>query len=177
MFSWFALSCRHRSAPARGDESIVWCAWLNRDDARWRLPSSSRILQQITIRHLHDVNLKLLLLTFVAMKNPIPFLRTIALVEGVSFLVLLGIAMPLKYFAGLPLAVKLVGWIHGVLFVVFCAALLQTMLMVKWPLLRGAVVFVAALLPFGPFLLDRRMRTYEAEARERVFRTPEADLT
>jgi integral membrane protein len=111
------------------------------------------------------------------MKNPIPFLRTTALIEGVSFLVLLGIAMPLKYFAGLPLAVNLVGWIHGVLFMVFCAALLQTMLMVKWPLWRGAVVFVAALLPFGPFLMDRRMRTYEAEARERVFKTPEVDLT
>jgi len=110
------------------------------------------------------------------MKNPIPFLRTITLIEGVSFLVLLGIAMPLKYFAGLPMAVKLVGWIHGVLFVVFCAALLQTMLLVRWPLVRGAAVFVAALLPFGPFLMDRRMRGYEAEARERSSRTSEVDL-
>jgi integral membrane protein len=111
------------------------------------------------------------------MRNPITWLRTLALIEGVSFLVLLGIAMPLKYFAGLPMAVKLVGWIHGVLFVVFCAALLQTMLLVRWPLVRGAVVFVAALLPFGPFLMDRRMRGYEAEARERSFKITEADLT
>jgi integral membrane protein len=111
------------------------------------------------------------------MKNPIPFLRTITLIEGVSFLVLLGIAMPLKYFADLPMAVKWVGWIHGVLFMVFCAALLQTMLLVKWPLARGAMVFVAALLPFGPFLMDRRMREYEAEARGRLMKSAEPDLT
>lgn len=101
------------------------------------------------------------------MKNPIPFLRTVALVEGASFLLLLGVAMPLKYFAGLPQAVKLMGMIHGVLFMVFGVALLQTMWVVKWPMLRGLAVFVAALLPFGPFIMDRRMRAYEAEAERR----------
>ena len=98
--------------------------------------------------------------------NPIPFLRRTALVEGVSFLVLLGIAMPLKYFAGLPGAVKVVGWIHGLLFVLFCAALLWTMIAARWPLARGALVFVSALLPFGPFLIDRRMKQYEEEFRQ-----------
>jgi integral membrane protein len=97
-------------------------------------------------------------------KNPIPFLRKVALTEGISFLILLGIAMPLKYFAGLPMAVKLSGWIHGVLFIVLCAALVQTMIVAKWPLARGAIVFVAALLPFGPFLIDRRLRRYETES-------------
>ena len=71
--------------------------------------------------------------------------------------------MPMKYLAGQPLAVKIVGWIHGVLFVVFCFALLRTMLAARWPLLRGAVIFIAALLPFGPFLLDGRMARYEME--------------
>jgi len=97
------------------------------------------------------------------MKNPIPFLRTIAMAEAVSFLVLIGVAMPLKYFAGLPVAVKGVGWIHGVLFAVFCAALLRTVIVAKWPAGRAALVFVAALLPFGPFLMDGRMRKYAAE--------------
>ena len=101
------------------------------------------------------------------MKNPIPLLRIIALVEGVSFLVLLCIAMPLKYFAGLPLAVKLAGWIHGVLFMAFGFLLLQTMVVARWPMVRGAAVFVAALLPFGPFVMDRRMRSYEEEFRQR----------
>jgi integral membrane protein len=101
------------------------------------------------------------------MKNPILFLRYAGLVEAVSFIVLIGIAMPLKYFVGLPIAVKLAGSIHGGLFVVLCAALFQTMLVAKWPMGRGALVFLAALLPFGPFLIDRRMLGYEAEFRER----------
>lgn len=101
------------------------------------------------------------------MKNPISLLRIIALVEGVSFLILLGIAMPLKYAAGLPLAVKLAGWVHGVLFMVFGILLLQTMIVARWPMLRGLAVLVAALLPFGPFVMDRRMRSCETEFQRR----------
>ncbi len=97
------------------------------------------------------------------MKNPIPFLRHVAFVEAISFLVLLGVAMPLKYFAGWPLAVKVVGMIHGLLFLLFCFALARVMRTAKWSLGRGALIFVAALLPFGPFIVDRRMRGYEAE--------------
>jgi integral membrane protein len=83
--------------------------------------------------------------------------------EACSFLVLLGIAMPLKYFAGQPGAVKIVGWIHGVLFIVFCGALVRTMFVARWPPSRAALIFVAALLPFGPFVVDRRMKQYRAE--------------
>ena len=97
--------------------------------------------------------------------NPIPFLRQAAFAEGVSFLVLLGIAMPLKYMAGIPLAVKIVGWLHGILFVVFCCALLRTRLIARWPLLRCAAIFVAGLLPFGPFIVDRRMVEWEQSFR------------
>lgn len=97
--------------------------------------------------------------------NPIPLLRAAGLVEGVSFLVLLGVAMPLKYFAGLPGAVKVVGWAHGVLFVAFAAALLLTVVVARWPLGRAAAVFVASLVPFGPFLLDPRMRRWDDEFR------------
>ena len=99
------------------------------------------------------------------MNNPIPFLRRIAFAEGVSFLVLLVVAMPLKYFAGLPIAVKLVGWLHGVLFITFCFALFRVWLAAKWPLLRCAGIFIAALLPFGPFIADRRMAAWEQEFR------------
>ena len=101
-------------------------------------------------------------------RNPIPLLRTIGLVEAVSFLVLLLIAMPLKYAAGMPLAVKVVGWAHGVLFVAFVAALVWTMIAARWPLARGVLVFVAALLPFGPFVLDRKMNAYSAEFDQRA---------
>ena len=99
--------------------------------------------------------------------NPIPLLRVAGLVEAVSYMVLVGVAMPLKYFAGLPGAVRAVGWVHGVLFVAFCAALLVTVVVARWPLGRAVVVFAASLVPFGPFVLDPRMRGWDAEFRQR----------
>lgn len=101
------------------------------------------------------------------MKNPIPFLRLTAWVEAVSFLLLLGVAMPLKYLADMPAAVKVVGWAHGILFIIFGAALLRVWLVAAWPLARVALVFVAALVPFGPFLIDRRMAAYSGEFRSK----------
>ena len=99
--------------------------------------------------------------------TPIGRLRLVGLVEGVSYLVLLAIAMPLKYFAGLPQAVEVVGWAHGVLFVLFGFALLHAMLAARWSIGRAAVVFVAALLPFGTFAIDGRLRREDAALRAR----------
>ncbi len=87
----------------------------------------------------------------------------VAKAEAISFLLLLGVAMPLKYLAGWPLGVKVVGALHGGLFVLFCAALLRTMLVARWPVLRATVIFIASLLPFGPFVLDGRMAGYQEE--------------
>src|SRR4051812_31314637 len=97
------------------------------------------------------------------MNNPVSLLRRLTLTEGVSFLLLLAIAMPLKYFAGMPMAVKIFGWVHGLLFVSFCFALVRTMLIKGWSFGRAAKVFVASLLPFGPFVLDRHMKEWEKE--------------
>lgn len=98
-----------------------------------------------------------------ALKNPIALLRIVALTEGVSFLVLLGVAMPLKYFADIPMAVKIAGWIHGMLFLGFVLLLAQTMMVAGWTIARGGLFFIAALLPFGPFVVDGRLRRHEAE--------------
>jgi integral membrane protein len=100
--------------------------------------------------------------------NPVLRLRTATLIEGVSFLLLLCIAMPLKYLADLPAAVKLVGWLHGLLFIAVCAALVHTTIAARWPLTRAALILVAALLPFGPFVMDRQMKRFAQEFDERA---------
>ena len=71
--------------------------------------------------------------------------------------------MPLKYLAGLPIAVMICGWVHGMLFIAFCYALYDVWTTAKWPFLRCVGLFIAALLPFGPFVADRKMATWEAE--------------
>ena len=87
--------------------------------------------------------------------------RLVGRLEGVSFLTLLGVAMPLKYLAGYPEAVQVVGWIHGMLFVslgllVFHAWLTQH-LSLRWAFLT----MVAACLPFGPFYMDGKLKTLD----------------
>ncbi|MBS0661438.1 MAG: DUF3817 domain-containing protein [Verrucomicrobia bacterium] len=98
--------------------------------------------------------------------NAISLLRRVAQIEGISFLVLLFIAMPLKYFAGQPLAVKIVGWIHGVLFVLFGLALLRAWIVAKPPFPQVVWIFTSGLLPFGPFFADRTLVGWEKKPEE-----------
>jgi integral membrane protein len=88
-------------------------------------------------------------------------LRVVGLIEGASFLLLLLVAMPLKYLAGLPQAVRVVGMIHGLLFVVYVAAALHAAWSLRWRPSRTLLVLGAAVFPAGPFLLDRRLRQIE----------------
>jgi integral membrane protein len=88
------------------------------------------------------------------LKTPLGRFRAIALLEGLSFIVLLFIAMPLKYWAGMPLAVKGVGMAHGVLFLLYLPALLQVAVVHRWSLPRVVAAFGASLLPFGTFVFD-----------------------
>lgn len=91
--------------------------------------------------------------------SPLTRFRVVSLVEGVSYIVLVGVAMPLKYFAGNTTAVPLVGRVHGGLFVVFMIALASVALADRWSRREVAIAFVAAMLPFGAFWLERRFRT------------------
>ena len=85
-------------------------------------------------------------------------LRVVAFLEGLSFVLLLFVAMPLKYYAGLPLAVRIVGSVHGLLFVAFCWALFRAAVACDWPLRRSLLAFVSSLLPFGTFVFDRSLK-------------------
>ena len=91
-------------------------------------------------------------------------LRVVAFLEGLSFVLLLFVAMPLKYYAGLPLAVRVVGSVHGLLFLAFCWALVRAAIAREWPLRRSLVAFVASLLPFGTFVFDRSLKREMAGA-------------
>ena len=84
--------------------------------------------------------------------------RKISLAEGCSLLVLLLIAMPLKYFFDFPEAVKVVGWIHGVLFILYVVMLLVLEVKYRWPFLFLVGAFLASLIPFGTFVLDRFLK-------------------
>ncbi len=81
--------------------------------------------------------------------------RITAYLEAISFLVLLGIAMPLKYVYGQPYAVKWVGMAHGVLFIAYVMLLAWVASRYEWPLRKSGLAFLASILPFGTIYFDR----------------------
>jgi len=84
-------------------------------------------------------------------------LRVIAFVEGISFLVLLFIAMPLKYMAGQPEAVRQVGMAHGVLFVLYVLLLVLVKAEYDWTWKKTGIAFLASVVPFGTFWADKKL--------------------
>jgi len=86
------------------------------------------------------------------------WLRWAGWAEGVSFLLLLGVAIPLKYLAGRPEAVRAVGAAHGGLFVIYVVLVLIAARRHSWPGRRVGTALAAAFLPFGPFWFDARLR-------------------
>jgi len=88
--------------------------------------------------------------------------RLCGMIEGASFLLLLFVAMPLKYAFSMPLAVRYVGMAHGLLFVLFCLLILIAWLERKLSFSKAALAFGASLIPFGPFLIDRKLAAGEA---------------
>jgi len=99
-----------------------------------------------------------------SLHTPLGRLRVIGLWEGISFLVLLGIAMPLKYFAGWPDAVRVVGMAHGILFMLYVVATVQAALEYNWPFKRTALVLAASVLPGGPFVVDAKILKQQSDS-------------
>ena len=85
-------------------------------------------------------------------------LRIIGNIEGISYLILLFIAMPLKYAYDMPMAVKITGMAHGVLFVAYCMVLALCMKKFSWKMSFGVYLFIATLIPFGTFVTDRKLK-------------------
>ncbi|GAB2777477.1 DUF3817 domain-containing protein [Rhabdobacter roseus] len=88
------------------------------------------------------------------LKSSLGRLRIVGFLEGISYLVLLGIAMPLKYLAGQPEAVRVVGMAHGLLFVAYVLLVIQVTIELGWSWRKAFLAFVASLIPFGTFYAD-----------------------
>ena len=91
-------------------------------------------------------------------------LRLVGLIEGISFLLLLFIAMPVKYMMDNPVLVKYIGMGHGVLFIVFLVVLFTVCEKQKWALSMFIMGLIASILPFGPFIFDMKLKKLEQPA-------------
>jgi integral membrane protein len=90
-------------------------------------------------------------------KTPVGRVRLAGRIEGVSFLLLLGVAMPLKYLAGMPEAVKLAGWCHGLFFILYGMSVFSAWSGGKLTFAKSVMAFIASLIPFGPFWVDGKL--------------------
>ncbi|AXH12717.1 DUF3817 domain-containing protein [Halarcobacter bivalviorum] len=92
------------------------------------------------------------------LSNALGRFRVISAIEGLSFLILVFIAMPIKYIGGEPSLVKIVGMAHGVLFIIFMISLLEAKIKEEWE--NGFILqlFVLSLIPFGAFIIERRVK-------------------
>jgi integral membrane protein len=84
--------------------------------------------------------------------------RLISMIEGLSFLILLFVAMPLKYLYDLPLAVTYVGWIHGILFVIYILVVFPTARKLNWNFSRSLFALIVSVLPFGPYIFNKNLK-------------------
>lgn len=96
-------------------------------------------------------------------KTELDRFKTIALLEGISFVLLLFVAMPLKYIWLMPIFVKVVGMIHGGLFLLYLFTQFQASMKYKWGLKDNFLYLLASVIPFGTFVSDRKLSKLKAE--------------
>lgn len=82
--------------------------------------------------------------------------RITAILEGISYLLLFAVTMPLKYLADLPMPNKYVGYAHGFLFITYIVIAFLFWRQKKWSFKRGLILFIASLLPFATFYVDKK---------------------
>ena len=82
--------------------------------------------------------------------------RITAILEGISYILLFGLTMPLKYWAGIGEPNKIVGMAHGILFILFVVLAAVICWTKKWSIKKYILFFIASLLPFGTFYADKK---------------------
>lgn len=91
-------------------------------------------------------------------------LQNLGIVEGTSMVVLIFIAMPLKYLADIPEVVRFVGMAHGMLFMAFVGWVLWEARENRWTIEKTGGAVMASIIPFGPFVADLATETSEEES-------------
>lgn len=89
--------------------------------------------------------------------------RWLSLIDAVTYVVLVGVAMPLKYAADMPMAVRVVGMVHGVVWMLFMCQLMRARFEAEWPSSRIWLLSIVALVPVIPFFLDRSVKRWIAD--------------
>lgn len=95
-------------------------------------------------------------------------LQLTSISEGISYLLLLGVAMPLKYLFHHEIAVKIAGSIHGALFVALCLMILLALMWARLPFKTAILIGIASLLPAGPFFADRLIKRHQRDLSDPV---------
>jgi integral membrane protein len=91
-----------------------------------------------------------------ALQTEIGRLRVIAHVEGWSFLLILFVTMPMKYFMDMPMPNKIVGMAHGILFILYVLAVIVGAFSFKWDAKTTFLALLASIIPFGTFWIDAK---------------------
>ncbi|MBK3497396.1 DUF3817 domain-containing protein [Viridibacillus sp. YIM B01967] len=97
------------------------------------------------------------------LKNPIGQLRFAGYLDGFSLLILLFIAMPMKYMLDIPMAVRIVGAAHGVIFATYVITILYITIRVRWNIVWSLLAFAVAFIPFGNFVYDKKLKKLEQQ--------------
>lgn len=90
------------------------------------------------------------------LEQQIKVFRWVSILEGISFLVLLFLAMPLKYFFDLPQMVQVVGMAHGILFIAYVLGALWMYKPLNWQKRTLIIAIVCSVVPFGPFYIENK---------------------
>jgi integral membrane protein len=82
--------------------------------------------------------------------------RFISITEGISLLLLFGIAMPVKYLFDYPILVEIIGMVHGLFFIAYVLFAIFYTFKLKWSVLQFTIIFFASFIPFGTFYVDKK---------------------
>lgn len=87
----------------------------------------------------------------------IKLFKVVGVLEGLSLLFLLFLAVPLKYGLDLPIFVQVIGLIHGFLFVAYIALVIYFFIMKEWGFKKSLLASIASIIPFGTFYFEKKI--------------------